>query len=1146
MKNIFKKFGCAFLLLLSLVSVTFFFAEKKVVENNEQTSAYYYETDSSYLYNLFHSEETLESNYNLAKHYPLVNENQTESNLCWIYTSMKILESSFMVQTGEYYNFSEVGQAYLDHANSNKIFDYGADFNAFVHSYQDNGLILESDFSNTEYEEIAANNNKLDFYDYINDFATKDYNAMIKPYSICDLSYYIGLSRENQRKVVKSYIKNYGGLFGGLEGSPKIGGSVGCFYVDTNANDPEKIYTFYSDNRTLFQYYPRYYPLTAYHAVTVVGWNDDITFGKETGAFLVMNSWGFESNSYSFFYVPYSYDFIYETFAGFICDSSAEQNVKIQESEQSSFTTDILTGSNEMKNYFCYDDDISVTYKLKVNSFKDAEVRVNSGSRPASDLFNINFSDEDKTATISIRQNLDVFYGGYYTISFFNDGALIGKKSIYIFSGTEIGNFKILYQTSNSWDIDSYALNNTFLNNDTTATINVSGLRQSYRLDFNMATPVYNALVAGNKINDASQRLLTISDISIVSSSQPELETKYSSDELMAEFGESEEETKNALFYKNTISPSANVYRISIGYNLTLDKLKNSMVRFKITISSVLYEDCEREFYFNMFVSERAYAGTEDLNTIVYVLDGGENDPRNINKYPKYSDVDYPDPNMTSVKLLAPSKSGFRFVGWYLDEYFIEEITEIDEVLSEDGHIKLYAKWDKNLIDYFYLTMEKDSLRDYYGNEKLLTDNIIYGDTVGIRFTISENPETSVSGYNYQISYYFYGPELINGNLTKGNNSHVIDIGFPRLKTGGHNFKMKIIVYITQNLVYETEKYIRLEVEKKNISFAFSDLSKVYNGAVQKPSVSLVEDFYDEDKLNLKQSDLFVLKCQQQSKDYGSYEYYISEVFNKNYTYDTVQARCVLFIDKKEINLKWKEYNQVYDGLNHFPEYSVLGVLPGDYVSFGFTQDECRMAGQYTININPDTISNKNYKVSSVSDFTFVIQKAKIKVIMHNATDRTQTKIGRRVEPKYTILGNYYNVDDLDINIISEGKHATSSGKYNISCIIGNNSYDAEIQDATYTLTGFYYVYYQLSNGDTYSERVEEGQTPKGITKEELDVPMFSKIEYSSDFDLTGNDLYVAVELKDYSGVVYSVVFIVGFLLLYLVYYLKKRESKVR
>ena len=57
---------------------------------------------------------------------------------------------------------------------------------------------------------------------------------------------------------------------------------------------------------------------------------------------------------------------------------------------------------------------------------------------------------------------------------------------------------------------------------------------------------------------------------------------------------------------------------------------------------------------------------------------------------------------------------------------------------------------------------------------------------------------------------------------------------------------------------------------------------------------------------------------------------------------------------------------------------------------------------------------------------------------------------------------------------------------------------------------------------------------------------MFSKIEYSSDFDLTGNDLYVAVELKDYSGVVYSVVFIVGFLLLYLVYYLKKRESKVR
>ncbi len=1153
MKNNFKRIFGISLLLLSLFTMTFFFSQKKNnVEPQDQAVAYYYETDSSYLYNLLNSSEKLDNHYNLTKHYPLINENQTDSNLCWLYSSMNALESAFMLQTGEYYNFSEVGQAYIEYAslvkngNSNPTFDKGGVFDTFVHSYQDCGLVLESDFSNTELEEIEANGDRLDYYDYVTSLSTKDYNSMIKPYSICDISYYMGLSQESQRKVIKAFIKNYGGLFAGLEGSPRIGGSVGCFYVDTNANDPETIYTFYSDNRAKFQYLPSYYPLTAYHAVTVVGWDDNITFGSETGAFLVMNSWGFEeANSYSFFYVPYSYDYIYDTFAGFICDESVEQNVKISDAASSSFTTEILTGSSELKNYFCYDDEISVSFKLKVDVFKDTEVKINSGSRQASDLFNISFSDEDKLATISIRQNLDVFYGGYYTINFYNDGNIIGKKSIYIFSGTELGNFKFLYEASSSWEIDSYALNNAFLNNDSTATINVSGIRQYYIMSFNMATPVYNAIVTTGKTSEAYQHLISISDVSIISSGNPTLETMYSSDELVAELGESDASCANALFYRNTISPSANTYKIQIGYGMTLDEIRNAMVRFKVTITSMIYENCARNFYFNMFVSERPYADSGDLNTITYVLDGGENDLRNINKYPKYTDIDVPDANMTTIKLLSPTKSGYRFVGWYASEDFSgSEITVIDS--SFEGNIKLYAKWDRNLVEYFYVEIEKESLKDYNNNIKSITESVVYGDTIGIKFTLIENPETTVGSYNYQVSYYFYGPLLVSGSLASGVRSQVIDVGFPELVSGVHNFKLKIVVYITQNLTFETEKTFTLEVEKKNLSFAFSDLSKVYNGNIQKPSVSLVEDFYDEDKQGLRQEDLFSLTSLVTSRNFGNYTYFISEVFNKNYTFDPEQARCLFSIEKKEINLRWKDYYQVYDGLNHFPDYEVYGVISGDYVSFGFTQDECKAAGEYTINIDPNTISNPNYKVSSVNDFIFVIQKAKIKVILQNESDRIQTKIGRRAEPKYTIIGNYLNTADLQIKIISEGKHATTSGKYNISCVIGNSSYDAEIQDATYTLTGFYYVYYQLSNGEIYSEKVEEGQTPKGVTKEDLNAPMFSKIEYSDDYTVTGNDLFIAVTIKDYSGVVYSLVFVGGFLVLCVIYYFKKRESKVR
>ena len=467
-------------------------------------------------------------------------------------------------------------------------------------------------------------------------------------------------------------------------------------------------------------------------------------------------------------------------------------------------------------------------------------------------------------------------------------------------------------------------------------------------------------------------------------------------------------------------------------------------------------------------------------------------------------------------------------------------------MLSADGHIKLYAKWDKNLIDYFYISIEKNTLIDYHGNSKQLTDDVVYGDMVGIKFTIIENPETNVSVYNYQVAYYFYGPQLVNGVLASGTKSQVIDVGFPELTSGLHNIKLKIVVYITQNLVYETEQTFGLEVEKKNVSFSFTNLSAVSNGFIQRPSVSMLEDFYAEDKVNLDQTDLLVLTCDSESKNHGTYEYYISKVLNNNYTFDKEQARCQFYIDKKEISLKWKAYSQVYDGLNHFPEYEVMGVIGGEYVSFGFTQDECRAAGEYTININPDTISNPNYKVTSVSDFTFVIEKAKITIILQNTKDRLQTKLGRREEPKYTVIGKFLNTADLQLNIVSEGKTANKSGKYNITCVVGNESYDATIQDATYTITGFYYVCYQLSNGNTYSERVEEGQSPKGVTKEDFDAPMFSKISYSSDFDVTGNDLFVSVELKDYSGIVYSAVFVGGFLLIYLIYYLKKRDSKVR
>ena len=79
-----------------------------------------------------------------------------------------------------------------------------------------------------------------------------------------------------------------------------------------------------------------------------------------------------------------------------------------------------------------------------------------------------------------------------------------------------------------------------------------------------------------------------------------------------------------------------------------------------------------------------------------------------------------------------------------------------------------------------------------------------------------------------------------------------------------------------------------------------------------------------------------------------------------------------------------------------------------------------------------------------------------------------------------------------------------------------------------------------------YTERVEEGKNPVGVTKEQLGVSKFSKISYSDDYLVNGSDIYVEVDYKDYSAIIYTgIIFVVGAVIIFIIYW-KKRESSVR
>lgn len=125
---------------------------------------------------------------------------------------------------------------------------------------------------------------------------------------------------------------------------------------------------------------------------------------------------------------------------------------------------------------------------------------------------------------------------------------------------------------------------------------------------------------------------------------------------------------------------------------------------------------------------------TEIISKITYDLDGGTNSEYNPSEYVE----------TTSVELATPTKEGYDFLGWYLND---ELVTKIDENIT--GDITLVAKWQEKIITYTisyqlnggtnnslnpttYTNKESVTLADptkdgytfmgwYYNNEKITT-----------------------------------------------------------------------------------------------------------------------------------------------------------------------------------------------------------------------------------------------------------------------------------------------------------------------------------------------------------------------------------------------------------------------------------------
>ena len=119
----------------------------------------------------------------------------------------------------------------------------------------------------------------------------------------------------------------------------------------------------------------------------------------------------------------------------------------------------------------------------------------------------------------------------------------------------------------------------------------------------------------------------------------------------------------------------------------TIDELGNikaitvGTTTIETVVSSLYDEGVSKTYKLVIEVKDLTFA-------INYVLDGGTNSENNPNEYV---------PEKLPLLLENPTKSGYKFVGWYDNENFTgEAITEISA--GTMGDVTLYAKW--NALDY--------------------------------------------------------------------------------------------------------------------------------------------------------------------------------------------------------------------------------------------------------------------------------------------------------------------------------------------------------------------------------------------------------------------------------------------------------------
>ena len=901
----------------------------------------------------------------LKDYYRIETSNQDGFGTCSYFSYVKSFETFLQRKTGEKYDFSEAWLTLcMKNSNSSYVIGNGVQPYDITSVIARQGLLLESEFP---YDNLYAldSTNYEQVYEM---YATLAHKYNFDKYKFTKL-YDSSLSQEENIKRYKQHLLTNGG-------------------ISSSINDTEFIYI----NNYAYSYSEK----TLNHAITVIGWNDNVSFKDKNnitrnGAFIALNSWG-ELNSIVL--VAYDDPNLLTHMYGFEYNLNVKDTIDTNDFEivnsNSNVTNYVNPSCNDKvnslgksifldQNIFNYGDNISITYEY-TNKENIQNISFNTkilnNNVDVSSLFNI--TSLNNKVTISSKSPID---SGDYIVLFEvdknNDGVVdkTCKHEFFVYSQAEFCYVRAGKNTS----VETYQMFNKVLSIENKNTIYAFSK---------------NSSVISLCFNDyARVKSVQCFDDLIISNG---LEYKYRDYSEYSQYFP----YSNGRFDVELPNYSENKLYT---FNLYIYTYDNTIIQVEIKWYNLSSNDKRVYVYqnpsdnYNTNINDKYIAVGENFSQLN--LSNKSSDWKN--NYYYYWD-----------------KSQTQYVDDQNFDSFIK--SSLCDNYNAKNNLKLYTDYEMNYT--FIYPMVTNQLMFCYEDVDL-----------GSKFQYAEQMNVKIP---QPVNVSNYSLSIINDNFPQGVSCDPYTfclVGTPK-QTGNFSFDVSCVDKYNNDL---KTIHVTFTVRKKYVVYTVDYKSSEYGEELVPLTYNVLFDEIDKDDANIKlssQADKFTI---------GNYEI-SGEVQNDNYIgiYKYFFSKPYYKVAPRTIKYNLSGYSEQYDGNEHGVSLQITSAFDCT-VEYSLDNNNFSTSEIKFKNYTPKTkiyvkISAENSTTINTSEYVEILKR---KLTINNLENQFFYD-GKTHAPKFN-LGNVVEGDDVGLTV---GEGAKEIGDYVVPLSVSNQNYEIDEQ----------------------------------------------------------------------------------------------------